>query len=53
MIAAGLARDRARLTDFRQGARAKLQASALLDTVAYGKRFHDALHAMWRDWCGG
>ena len=53
LIAAGLACDRERLTDFRQGARDKLRASALLDTVAYGKRFHDALHTMWRDWCAG
>ena len=50
-IAAGLARDRTLLTEFRQVARAKLQASALLDTTAYGARFHDALHAVWRDWC--
>ncbi|MEY3142750.1 MAG: hypothetical protein RLY21_1243 [Planctomycetota bacterium] len=50
-IAAGLARDRARLAEFRQVARAKLRSSALLDTAAYGARFHDALHAAWADWC--
>jgi len=50
-IAASLARDRARLAEFRAQARTRLRASPLLDTAAYGARFHAALRQAWRDSC--
>jgi protein O-GlcNAc transferase len=50
--AARLAADRSGLAEFRRTARERLRASVLLDSAAYGARFHDALRATWRDWCG-
>lgn len=50
-LAASLAQDRARLLDFRRGARPRLRASTLLDAPSYGARFHGALRHAWRDWC--
>jgi predicted O-linked N-acetylglucosamine transferase (SPINDLY family) len=50
-IAAGLVRDRERLVRMRSGLRGTLAASPLTDAPAYGRRFHDALRACWREWC--
>ena len=50
-IASSLARDRARLAQFRQSARTYLRRSALLNVDAYGARLHSALRTAWREWC--
>jgi len=50
-IAAGLAQDRARLSEWRTGARAALRGSTLLDASGYGARFHAALRHGWIDYC--
>jgi protein O-GlcNAc transferase len=50
-VASGLVRDRERLETLRRGLRQRVAASALADWPAYGRRFHDALRACWREWC--
>jgi len=50
-IAAGLAQDRARLSEWRTGARAALRGSTLLDASGYGARIHAALRHGWIDYC--
>ncbi len=50
-IAAGLARDGARLAGYRTGLRGRLRASALMDADAYARRFHGAMRDAWRARC--
>ncbi len=50
-IAAGLARDRARLQDLRAGLRVRLEASPLRDEAGFTREIEDAYRAMWREWC--
>ena len=50
-IAARCATDRAWATDFRDNARARMQASALMDSKAYAARFFGALRESWRVRC--
>ncbi|MBU3729012.1 MAG: tetratricopeptide repeat protein [Phycisphaerales bacterium] len=52
-IAAGLARDRARLGELRSGLRDRLRASVLLDQSGYGARIFGALRQEWVRWCAG
>jgi protein O-GlcNAc transferase len=52
-IAAGLARDAARLAALRGSMRERLGGSALMDSRGHSARFFGAVRAMWRDWCGG
>ena len=50
-VAAGLAKDRARLSEWRTGARAALRGSTLLDASGYCARIHAALRHGWIDYC--
>lgn len=50
-LAAALAADRPRLEGLRHNLRARVAASALCDATAFGKRFGDALRAIWRERC--
>jgi predicted O-linked N-acetylglucosamine transferase (SPINDLY family) len=50
-LAAALANDRNRLSDYRQQLRPKLAASALCNAPAYARRFESALRSMWRRYC--
>ncbi len=50
-VAARLAQDRSALRVIREGMRAGLQTSALLDAPAYALRFHAAVRSCWRTWC--
>ncbi len=50
-VATKLAQDRAALQTIREGMRAGLQASVLLDAPAYATRFHGAIRSCWRAWC--
>jgi protein O-GlcNAc transferase len=52
-IAAGLAADRARLSDFRANLRGRMLASALCDGPGTARRLERAIRVMWREWCGG
>ena len=49
--AARCATDRAWAADFRANARARMQASALMDSKAYAARFFGALRESWRVRC--
>jgi predicted O-linked N-acetylglucosamine transferase (SPINDLY family) len=46
-IAARIARDRARLLEYRTGLRRQMTASPLMDAPSYGKRFFGALRDAW------
>ena len=50
-IAAGLARDRERLTDIRKSLRARMAASRLCDAAAFARGVESAYRRMWREWC--
>ncbi len=50
-IAAGLLDDRTRLATMRQGQRARMAASPLVDGSRFTPAFEAALRTMWRRWC--
>jgi predicted O-linked N-acetylglucosamine transferase (SPINDLY family) len=50
-IAAGLARDPARLTGLRAGLRGRLAASSLCDGPAKARQIERLYRAIWRRWC--
>jgi predicted O-linked N-acetylglucosamine transferase (SPINDLY family) len=50
-IAVGLARDRARLTEIREGMRDRMGNSPLCDIVGYTKDVESAYRRMWQNWC--
>jgi predicted O-linked N-acetylglucosamine transferase (SPINDLY family) len=50
-IAVGLAGDPGRLGSLRSGLREQVRRSPLTDGPAYGRRFHAAIRACWREWC--
>ena len=51
-IAAGLARDPARVERYRGTLRGKLAASAICDPRGFCTRFEGAIRSMWRSYCG-
>jgi predicted O-linked N-acetylglucosamine transferase (SPINDLY family) len=52
-IASALARDAARLREYRATLRARMLSSPLCDRAAFGARYGAALRGAWRLWCGG
>jgi len=52
-IAAGLARDLARLGALRTGLRERMRASALMDAQRFARDLESAYRQMWRSWCAG
>lgn len=49
--ALALASDRVRLSDLRNGLRARMAGSPLTNGRAFARDFGAALRGMWRDWC--
>ena len=52
-IAVRLANDQRRLQTLRNGLRAKLRASPLMDAPRFARSLESAYRAMWRLWCAG
>jgi predicted O-linked N-acetylglucosamine transferase (SPINDLY family) len=52
-IAAGLARDLARLAEWRQTLRQRLRQSPLMDAPQFARSIEEAFRQMWRDYCRG
>lgn len=52
-LAAGFARDVARLAVLRRSLRARLRASHLMDEAQFARDMEALYRRMWRDWCGG
>jgi protein O-GlcNAc transferase len=52
-LAAGFARDRARLSDLRGSLRQKMQRSPIMDETAFVRDLENAYRTMWRAWCEG
>lgn len=50
-IAVGLARDRKRLADLRQGMRDRLRRSPLMDEVRFTRNLESMYREIWRKWC--
>ncbi len=50
-IAAALVADRTALESLRQGLRASMQRSPLLDGPGYAQRFYAAMRGCWSEWC--
>ena len=50
-IATSLAGDLPRLSEVRQGLRAQMAASAILDHSGQAERFGNALRSCWQAWC--
>lgn len=50
-LAGSLARDRARLEEYRRTLRERVRTSPLCDGPAYGERFWTAVDGCWRNWC--
>lgn len=50
-VAAGLARDRARLAELRREMRGRMAASPLCDGKSFAARFEGALRGIWREFC--
>jgi protein O-GlcNAc transferase len=50
-VAAALAADGGRLTEFRAAARQRLQASPLLDVPRFARALEAAYRTMWQRWC--
>ncbi len=51
-IALGLAADRERLAQLRNGLRERMQSSPLMDGKQYAADVEAAFRRMWRTWCG-
>jgi protein O-GlcNAc transferase len=50
-VAVSLAQDHARRSALRGGMRSRMEASRLLDAVAYTRSFEALLRRAWADWC--
>jgi predicted O-linked N-acetylglucosamine transferase (SPINDLY family) len=52
-IAAGLSRDRVRLSDLRAGLRARMEGSPLMDAARFARNMEAEYRNAWRRWCAG
>jgi predicted O-linked N-acetylglucosamine transferase (SPINDLY family) len=50
-IAAALARDSLRLTEYHRGLRSRMASSSLCDGRAFARKVEAAYRAMWQSWC--
>jgi predicted O-linked N-acetylglucosamine transferase (SPINDLY family) len=50
-LAAGLARDVARLAGIRSGLRERMERSPLMDAPRFARHLEAAYREMWRRWC--